>query len=453
MLANADISAALQSVYPIITYDQSGSKSGEGSAVICSSNGIAVTCFHVLEDAAYSRVRIPSGEELDVIGFVHADPVKDFVVVQLAASTNYHPIALGSSSDISVGDKVYTIGNPQGLSGTLADGIVSAMRETEEFGKVIQTTAPISPGSSGGALLDARGQLIGITKFYMRDAQNLNFATPIDEVLPFLSGKQIKPLKTLPSAISQFDASKHADDLLSVIAEGGIFTKVALALAGKPDSLKKNESTFPIYIISLVEKSEFNKAESELREFLKTHPRSDNITLAIAYFYFAKAEFEKTLENNRQSSDYYKRAAETAFVVLKKDKTKPLACALYLQALFGLGEYDLLEQNSAAAVRTFPDSHFPWHMRLFALAFTGRFEDARRFSDALLSNQKMDRGSVHYWRGMIKVMHISQVRRNSQYSLARGLATEALLEFRQAANNGNAKDALEGLALLQKMGY
>jgi tetratricopeptide (TPR) repeat protein len=452
-VVRADVPAALKSVCPIITYDPAGKAQGEGSAVICSSNGTAVTCFHVLEDAAFAKVRLSGEEEVDVIGFLHADPVKDFVVLQLSPSTNYQAIAIRSSSNMAVGDKVYTIGNPRGLAGTLADGIISALRDTKEFGKVIQTTAPISQGSSGGALLDSAGHLIGITKFYMRDAQNLNFATPIDDIVPFLAGHSVKPLKALPPALTQVDAARHADELLSVIAEGGIFTRVALVVAGKPESLKKNDSTFPIYIIGLIENAELSKAETEIRDFYASRPGNNNVSLAIAYFYLAKANLEDDLGNKNGANALFRRAAETAYAVLKNDNTNRLACSLYFRALWGLGEYELLEQKSAAAVRMFPDSHFPWRMRLYGLAFTGRYEDARRFSDALISNKKMDRGSVYYLRGMVKVLHIREAQRNSQNALARGLATEALVDFQEAANSGNPKEALEGMARLQKMGY
>lgn len=83
-------------------------------------------------------------------------------------------------ADVKVGERVYTIGSPKGLELTLADGIVSSKR-TVRGGKFIQTSAPISSGSSGGGLFDAQGNLIGITTFMLRDSQNLNFAIAAEE--------------------------------------------------------------------------------------------------------------------------------------------------------------------------------------------------------------------------------------------------------------------------------
>jgi hypothetical protein len=80
---------------------------------------------------------------------------------------------------VRTGQRVYAIGSPQGLELTISEGIVSALRKVEE-GTVIQTTAPISPGSSGGGLFDLSGHLIGIMTFQHRYGQNLNFALPAD---------------------------------------------------------------------------------------------------------------------------------------------------------------------------------------------------------------------------------------------------------------------------------
>jgi S1-C subfamily serine protease len=83
-------------------------------------------------------------------------------------------------SDIKVGERVYSIGSPRGLELSLADGMVSSKR-TAEGNRLIQTSAPISPGSSGGGLFDAAGNLLGITTFMIKDAQNINFAIAAEE--------------------------------------------------------------------------------------------------------------------------------------------------------------------------------------------------------------------------------------------------------------------------------
>jgi tetratricopeptide (TPR) repeat protein len=88
----------------------------------------------------------------------------------------------GSAKKLKVGQRVYAIGAPQGLELTLSEGLISALRNYEGS-QFIQTSAPISPGSSGGGLFDADGRLIGITTFYIKGGQNLNFALPVDWIV------------------------------------------------------------------------------------------------------------------------------------------------------------------------------------------------------------------------------------------------------------------------------
>jgi serine protease Do len=88
--------------------------------------------------------------------------------------------AVRSIESLEVGERVYTIGNPSGLSKTLGEGLISGLCQDERV-EYVQTTAPISPGSSGGALVDSKGALVGITTKFMKDAQNLNFAIAAEE--------------------------------------------------------------------------------------------------------------------------------------------------------------------------------------------------------------------------------------------------------------------------------
>ena len=81
---------------------------------------------------------------------------------------------------MEVGERVYTIGNPSGLSKTLGEGLISGLRQRDGI-QYIQTNAQISHGSSGGALVDSKGALVGITTFLVKDAKNLNFAIAAEE--------------------------------------------------------------------------------------------------------------------------------------------------------------------------------------------------------------------------------------------------------------------------------
>lgn len=449
--AHAGVSDAAKAVCSLIVLDDKGKEVGSGSGVICTTGGVAVTCFHVIDGAVAIRAKLPDGFEVEVKGFTFVDVTNDFAVIQLNPHHKYTPIELGNVAVIKAGDKAYTIGSPRGLEGTVAEGIISAVRETEELGRVIQTTAPISPGSSGGALTDGQGLLIGITKFYWRDSQNLNFATPIDMITSHLEGGQLQEFGAMPSSPNRIDASKHIEGLLALIAEGGIFTRIAFAFAGDPEDLQSSEITFPLYAIYLTEVGDYGKCQREIKAFISTNGISDNMRLAISYYYLGKASLEDELADKKEAKRLYRQAGEYAFAVLKNDKSKPLACALYLRAILGIGDFKLLKENATQAVRTFPDSIFPWRMRLFALALVGNYSEAEQFSNRLLQNDKFDKGTIFYWRGLFGVWKISDYGRID--SSSRSWAAQAALEFKRASDCGNVDEALKGITQLTDMGF
>ena len=179
-----------QRVRPAITQIRVEGKEGDssGSGVLFRSDGHVLTNFHVIDGADSVKVVIDSGRELaaKVIG---SDPENDVAVLKVDGGP--FPVAsLGSAADLHVGQSAIAIGSPLGLAGgpSVTVGVVSALhRRLDTRGgppllDMIQTDAPISPGSSGGALLDAGGAVIGLTTAVAttEGAQGLGFATPID---------------------------------------------------------------------------------------------------------------------------------------------------------------------------------------------------------------------------------------------------------------------------------
>jgi hypothetical protein len=149
---------------------------GEGSlgSAVAIDKHLALTNCHVVEGAPFmTMVDEASGEEVEV-ELISADPETDRCILRTDAWLR--PIkAIRPADSLTVGERVYSIGNPSGLSKTFAEGLISGVREDGGV-TLVQTSAPISPGSSGGALVDASGALVGITTFLLRDTQNLNFA-------------------------------------------------------------------------------------------------------------------------------------------------------------------------------------------------------------------------------------------------------------------------------------
>ncbi len=180
---------------------------GTGSGFIWDQAGHVVTNYHVIQDADAARVTMADQSSWKA-RLVGAYPDKDLAVLEIAASSDQlHPILIGSSSDLQVGQKAFAIGNPFGLDRTLTTGVISALgREIEsvtrrKIREAIQTDAAINPGNSGGPLLDSAGRLIGVnTAIYSPSGAyaGIGFAIPVDEVnrvVPQLirSGKVTRP--------------------------------------------------------------------------------------------------------------------------------------------------------------------------------------------------------------------------------------------------------------------
>jgi peptidoglycan hydrolase-like protein with peptidoglycan-binding domain len=152
--------------------------STQGSAVAIGANELLTNCHVVGEARTVSIMR--DGQTLNA-EVVSRNKEADRCVLRSAAALPSW-VMIRPYADLKVGERVYSIGAPQGLELTLAEGLVSSKR-TIVLSRFIQTSAPISPGSSGGGLFDAWGNLIGITTFLLKDSQNLNFAIVAEDYI------------------------------------------------------------------------------------------------------------------------------------------------------------------------------------------------------------------------------------------------------------------------------
>jgi tetratricopeptide (TPR) repeat protein len=185
-LAQTDLPDLIKKVEPsivvITTFDRGGKKMGQGTGFFIDKNGDVISNRHVLEGASRSRVRLLNGEEYAVKGVVAEDPEGDLVRISVdIPGEKVIPLAISPATP-RVGEKVLVIGTPMGLDQTVSDGIVSAIREIPDFGKIVQMTAPISPGSSGSPVLNMKGDVVGIATFLIVAGQNLNFAVPAERI-------------------------------------------------------------------------------------------------------------------------------------------------------------------------------------------------------------------------------------------------------------------------------
>jgi S1-C subfamily serine protease len=159
---------------------------GQGSGFVIDKEGHILTNYHVIADARQVEVTLHNRKKYKAT-IVGTDKSHDLAIVQIKAP-DLQPMTLGDSSNLQVGQKVYAIGNPFGLAGTLTRGIVSSIRQVQEpdglvIEEAIQTDAAINPGNSGGPLLNWHGQVIGINTMIassVGQSAGIGFAIPIN---------------------------------------------------------------------------------------------------------------------------------------------------------------------------------------------------------------------------------------------------------------------------------
>lgn len=207
-----------------------------GSGVVIPSRGkdenlIATNC-HLTDKSAVGVFLVRQGASSGV-GFIYGkDPDRDLCLIQALFPDNdashgselafkkLPAVRIASSQWLEVGDPVYALGAPEGLELTLSDGLVSGIRQAQGT-DYIQTTAPISKGSSGGGLFDAQGRLVGITTMYLKDGQALNFAVPAELIasVPRIRSEEAEAADAATAAQAAADAAAAAADAAATTAD------------------------------------------------------------------------------------------------------------------------------------------------------------------------------------------------------------------------------------------
>jgi len=178
--ANTELTELVKNVQPavvkIVVYDMNETVSGIGSGFFINKSGHLVTNYHVLSGAFSADVIAQDGGKYPINLLVAQDRLSDLVKVTVDIPEILIHVLDITDELPSIAEQVLVVGSPLGLDQSVSEGIVSAIREVPNMGKFFQTTAPISPGSSGSPVVNMQGNVIGVISFQSAFGQNLNFA-------------------------------------------------------------------------------------------------------------------------------------------------------------------------------------------------------------------------------------------------------------------------------------
>ena len=173
-----------KSIFLVECFNERNEMVSTGTGFFVDKSGLAFTNVHVIRDAFRARIKTIDGRLHDVEKIIDYNPSLDIAKIKIKGTSGINfPVLKIATKKSEKGDDIFTIGNPDGLENSVSTGIISSIRSIPNYGECYQITAPISPGSSGGALFNMNGEVIGMTTFGQIDPsrlnQNLNFAVNI----------------------------------------------------------------------------------------------------------------------------------------------------------------------------------------------------------------------------------------------------------------------------------
>lgn len=271
----------------VYSYDFDNNPKAQGSGVIINDRGWVITNFHIFEGCQRMDL-VHKGDTIKYTDIIGVDIEKDLVIMKIESGT-YPDIKL-SEKDPKVGQKVYAIGSPMGLENSMSEGIVSGNRT--EVGKkkqnFVQITASLSPGSSGGAVLNSYGELIGISSMGLREGNNLNFAIPVSDILKvkldsYNEKKKIEALNFFYQGQNLYEEGKNEDAIK-------YYTKFL-------EMFPKDHKAFNYRGMAYYARKQFDKAISDYNAAIKLDP-----TFSAAYnnrgeAYFKMKEYELSIKD------------------------------------------------------------------------------------------------------------------------------------------------------------
>jgi tetratricopeptide (TPR) repeat protein len=342
------IKKAESSIVVIMTYGKEGNMLGQGTGFFINQEGDVITNSHVLEGASRAVVQTTDGREHVLRKVLAEDKEGDLVLVSVEIPKEaVRPLRVRKDLP-EVGERIIIIGTPLGFDKTVSDGIVSAVRDIPAFGKIIQVTAPISPGSSGSPVIDMQGEVVGVATFFVVSGQNLNFAIPGERVAKLGRGHE--------ETLSERDEKRIKDWLAS--AEGLYATGLHLLWA-----------------------EEYAKALPYFVETVKRNPAHGGAFFQIGYCLSKLGQYKEAIE-------FYKQALR---ITPKEAGVQSNLCVAYGKT----GRYEEAIESCKAAIELKPDFAEAYSNLGWSYQRVGRYQEAVQACKQAI-RLKPDFSSAHY---------------------------------------------------------
>ncbi len=241
----------------LVLVGQSSKLEGVGSAVVVRENGILLTAYHLVMGAKAVQVRFKNGETFDDVQLLGVDRRRDVAAIRITA-TVLPALSAASASSARAGDSVWVVSQAAGLPWTASTGIISSYRMADEVPgagngyRLLQFTAPVSSGSSGGVVLDAQGRALGLILGSMAGGQNLNFAVPIESVLgladppvaqTFASGSALQSPAEVAAATRPIASRRERPEAEKAEPQSEDLAKSEILKSKDPDFILRNFRT------------------------------------------------------------------------------------------------------------------------------------------------------------------------------------------------------------------
>ena len=294
----------------IFAYDDKGEFLQLGSGFFVSQNGDVITNYHVIQGASSAEIKTADEKTYPITYIVAGDEQNDIIRLSVNIPSQYaYPLSL-SKTIPEVGERIIVYGSPLGLENTVSDGIVSAIRDVPDYGRIIQITAPISPGSSGSPVLNMKGEVIGIATFQIVEGQNLNFAIPSERIANLNLIEEKKTISTEELFEQENEEKKDSDYALEASNKARYFMhkeeyEKALPcweIAAKIDFFPIEIKAIEYYMIGFCynELGNHSKAIEAYKQAIHINPDYLSAYSGLGGVYFGLGNFAEAVESFKQ---------------------------------------------------------------------------------------------------------------------------------------------------------